>query len=113
MTAQYAFGTFFGGFLFPFIIRLCWGKLVETFGPIGGWLAAGFIVGTSWSLNHGAGLIFQSGTAWVDMGWAAGVGLFAANIVVDKADAGKGFVNFIMVVLGGLLGGYLVTCISG
>ena len=31
-------------------------------------MAAGFIVGTTWSLNHGAGMVTQSaGGAWVDM----------------------------------------------
>lgn len=45
--------TVFGGFLFPFLIWLLWGKLVENFGTFGGWMAALFIVGTTWTINHG------------------------------------------------------------
>lgn len=110
MTLQYAIATFSGGFIFAFLIRIIWGSLVDNFGPIGGWLAAGFIVGTAWTLNHGVGLIYQSGAAWIDMAYAAGFGLFTANIVVDKADFGKGIVNFTMSVIGGLLGGFILSC---
>lgn len=110
MTAQLALATLFGGFTFAFVIRMCWGKLAETMGPIGGFVAGAMISGTTWMLNHGCGMIYQSGTAWVDMAWAAGVGLFAANIIVDKADAGKGFVNFAVAVLGGLFGGFIMSC---
>ena len=41
--------TIVGGFMFPFLISMMWGKLVEAFGPIGGWMAAAFIVGTMWA----------------------------------------------------------------
>ena len=57
--------TIVGGFLFPFLIATMWGRLVEAFGPIGGWMAAAFIVGTMWAMNHGLGMIYQSGTAWL------------------------------------------------
>lgn len=111
MTFQLGLATFFGGFIFPFVIRLCWGKLVDVMGPIGGWVAAGFIVGTTWTLNHGVGMIYQMpDSAWIDMAWAAGPGLFVAAIVVDKANAGKGFVNYIMAIIGGTLGGFLLSC---
>lgn len=103
--------TLAGGFIFPFLIRLMWGKLVEDFGPIGGWIAAGFIVGTAWTLNHGVGLIQQSGAAWVDMAFAAFSGLFVANIIVDGADAKKGLVNVFMAVVGGVIGGFILSCL--
>ncbi|PKM52768.1 MAG: hypothetical protein CVV00_15730 [Firmicutes bacterium HGW-Firmicutes-5] len=112
MTLQLGLATFSGGFIFAFLIRLLWGELVTNFGPAGGWLAAGFIVGTTWSLNHGVGLIYQTGAAWIDMAYAAGFGLFAANIIVDKADVGKGFVNIVFAIVGGILGGFLLSCMG-
>lgn len=110
MTIQNVIATFAGGFIFPFLIRLLWGKMVETWGPIGGWMAAGFIVGTSWTLNHGVGLIFQSGPAWVDMAFAAGFGLFAAS-VFSGDHFGKGVVNAIFAIIGGTLGGFILSCL--
>lgn len=108
MTIQQALATIAGGFLFPFVIRLAWGKLVDHFGPIGGWMAAGCIVGTTWAINHGTGLITQSGTVWIDMGLAAGVGLLVASAVrggkVDKAVP-----NIVAALVGGIIGGLLLS----
>lgn len=108
MTIQQALATIAGGFLFPFLIRLAWGKLVDHFGPIGGWMAAGCIVGTTWAINHGTGLITQSGTVWIDMGLAAGVGLLVASAVrggkVDKAVP-----NVLAALVGGIIGGLLLS----
>jgi lmo0349 protein len=47
MTAGLAIATMVGAAMFPLFIRLVWGELVEDFGPIGGWMAAAFIVGTA------------------------------------------------------------------
>lgn len=108
MTIQQVLATIAGGFLFPFFIRLAWGKLVDHFGPIGGWMAAGCIVGTTWAINHGTGLITQSGTVWIDMGLAAGVGLLVASAVrggkVDKAVP-----NILAALVGGIIGGLLLS----
>ena len=109
MTWQNAIATLGGAFIFPFLIRLLWGKFVEDWGTIGGWMAAGFIVGTAWTLNHGMGMIFQSGGAWIDMAWAAGFGLFAAS-VASGDDFGKGLPNFFMAMLGGTVGGFFLSC---
>lgn len=110
MTVQNIIATLAGAFLFPFIIRLAWGKMVDSWGPIGGWMAAGFIVGTCWTLNHGVGFIFQSGSAWVDMAWAAGFGLFTASLVSgDKL--GEGLTNAVMAIIGGTLGGFIISCV--
>ena len=109
MTGAQIITTFAGGFIFPFLIRLCWGDFCDKFGPIGGWLAAGFIVGTTWSLNHGVGFMYQTGGAWIDMAWAAFTGLFLANGIVDKADFGKGIVNALMAVVGGLLAAFVLS----
>lgn len=100
--------TVFGGFLFPFLIWLLWGKLVENFGTFGGWMAALFIVGTTWTINHGVGMITQSGGSWVDMGLAAGVGLLVAS-TVSGGNFGKAVPNILAAIVGGVLGGLILS----
>lgn len=107
MTGSFAITTFIGGFTFPFLIRLMWGDFVDKYGGLGGVLAAGFIVATTWCFNHSVGMIHQTG-AWVDMGYAT-FGLFAANVAVDKSDVGKGFVSLILAIIGGLLGAFIIS----
>ena len=101
--------TFSGAFIFPFLIRLVWGQMVEDWGTIGGWMAAGFIVGTTWAINHGVGLIVQTG-AWVDMAWAAGIGLFVASALAGD-NFQKGLVNVFFAMVGGTLGGFILSCL--
>lgn len=98
--------TIVGGFLFPFLIATMWGRMVEAFGPIGGWMAALFIVGTMWAMNHGLGMIYQSGTAWIDMAWAAGVGLFLADVFAGKKINGS---TILAGIVGGILGGFILS----
>lgn len=107
MTIGNMITTFAGAFIFPFLIRLAWGRLVEDVGPIGGWLAAGFIVGTTWTLTHGVGFIVQTG-AWVDMAWAAGIGLFVASSISGDSTA-PGLVNVFFAIVGGTLGGLILS----
>jgi uncharacterized membrane protein (UPF0136 family) len=109
MTIQHALATVAGGFIFPFLIRLLWGKLVYNFGTFGGWMAAAFIVGTTWAINHGTGLIVQSeGGAWVDMAFAAGFGLLVAS-VVRGGNASKAMPNVLAAIVGGILGGLILS----
>ncbi|PAB55933.1 Lin0368 family putative glycerol transporter subunit [Anaeromicrobium sediminis] len=110
MTMANIITTFAGAFIFPFLIRLCWGKMCDAWGAIGGWMAAGFIVGTTWTLTHGVGIIVQSGGAWIDMAWAAGAGLFVAS-AMSGDDVSKGFVNVVMALIGGTLGGFILSCL--
>lgn len=42
MSIGIALATIAGGFLFPFAIRMMWGKMVDEWGAIGGWMAAAF-----------------------------------------------------------------------
>lgn len=101
--------TFAGAFIFPFLIRLAWGQMVEDWGTIGGWMAAGFIVGTTWTLNHGVGMIVQTG-AWIDMAWAAGIGLFVAS-VLSGDHLKSGLVNGFFAIIGGTIGGFILSCL--
>lgn len=110
MTLELAVATIVGAAIFPFLLRLLWGKLVENFGPIGGWMAAGFIVGTTWTLNHAMNLIYQSGTAWVDMGLAAGVGLLTASTLAGGKFS-KAVPNIVAALVGGVIGGLILSFI--
>lgn len=109
MTMQNIITTMAGAFIFPFLIRLLWGKMVDDFGPIGGWMAGGFIVGLTWTINHGVGLIVQTGT-WVDMAFAAFIGLFVAS-AMSGDNVKVGLVNAFYAIVGGTLGGFILSCL--
>ncbi|HFI0257029.1 TPA: hypothetical protein ACGOVD_001720 [Streptococcus suis] len=110
MTIQQAIATVVGAFIFPFVIRMIWGKMVDSWGPIGGWVAAAMIVGTIWCMNHFVGLMTQSGDAWIDMGLAAGVGVFVAS-VARGGKASKAQTNILAALVGGIIGGLLLSFI--
>ncbi|HFR3766050.1 TPA: hypothetical protein ACHVGS_000641 [Streptococcus suis] len=108
MTIEQAIATVVGAFIFSFVIRMIWGKLVDNFGPIGGWIAAAMIVGTVWCINHFVGLIMQTGDAWIDMGLAAGVGVFVAS-VARGGKVNKAQTNILGAVVGGIIGGLILS----
>lgn len=111
MSVTQIISTLFGAALFPFIVRLVWGILVEDLGPIGGFMSAAFVVGTIWSINHGleVGLIHQTG-AWVDMGLAAGVGVLTADVVSGNS-LKKALPKIAAGIFGGILGGLILSFI--
>ena len=109
MNITFALTTILGGFILPFFIVMFWDKFVEKFGSIGGWIAAFFIVGTIWRLNHGSNnpLIHQNGKIWIDMAWAAGIGVLSASLVSgDKIK--KSISTLFAAVIGGILGGFIL-----
>lgn len=110
MDIKLAIATMFGGFLFPFLVRMIWGKMVENWGAIGGWMAAAFIVGTTWAINHGLDkpMIYQSGGAWIDMAWAAAIGVFVGSVVMG-GKISKSLTNIAAAVVGGTLGGFILS----
>jgi len=110
MTLGHAIATTFGGFIFPFLIRMIWGKMVDEWGAIGGWMAAAFIVGTTWAINHGisSSMITQSGGAWIDMAFAAGVGVYVASFL-KGGKLGGSFVNIGAALVGGVSGGFILS----
>ncbi len=108
MTFQQALATFAGGFIFPFMIHLGWGRMVEKFDAKGGFFAALLIVGTTWSLNHGFGLVHQSSEVWVDMGLAAGIGIFVAT-ALEGGEVKPGLKFALYAIIGGLLGGFIIS----
>lgn len=110
MTISAFIATFSGAFLFPFFIRMAWGKMVDSWGPIGGWMAAAFITGTIWTLNHGipTPMITQSGKAWVDMGLAAGIGCWVATARLGFG-VKKSMKNVFAAISGGIVGAFLLS----
>lgn len=77
---------------------------------IGGFFAAFIIVGSMWIINHGMknSLIKQSGSVWIDMAWAAAIGLFTAS-VISGGKIKKSFVNIGAAIVGGVIGGVILT----
>lgn len=110
MTIGQAIATVFGGFLFPFMIRMIWGKMVDEWGAIGGWMCAAFIVGTVWAINHGLEnpMITQSGGVWIDMAVAAGTGVYVASVARGGKVKGS-LVNLGAALVGGIVGGLLLS----
>lgn len=102
--------TLAGAFIFPFIIKMVWDKLVQECGLSGGFAAGALIVGTTWTLNHGVGLIYQSGAVWVDMGFAAFSGLFFASCLNEDCIKEGGKTAF-FAILGGAIGGLILSCL--
>lgn len=107
MTLAQIITTFVGAMTFPLMIELAWGKLVDEFGTAGGFMAALFIVGTVWALNHHVGLIHQSGE-WVDMGLAAGVGIFVSGSI-KGGNVAKGLKVAGYAVIGAVIAGYVLS----
>lgn len=95
------------------IVMSVWGAFVgvESFGIIGGWLAAFAIIGPMWFLNHFLGLIpHDADSGFVDMGLGIGLtGLFRDTF-------GFGFDAFVeamptlgLVAVGAILGGIVAA----
>ncbi|MEB7375039.1 Lin0368 family putative glycerol transporter subunit [Enterobacter hormaechei] len=105
--------TFFGAALFPLMCRLVWGRMVDEWGAIGGWMGATFVVGTMWLINHGItpSLIHQTGS-WVDMGLAAGIGCWVATYKLGFS-AKKSIKNLVAAVIGAVLGAVILYCLLG
>jgi hypothetical protein len=110
MTVNEIIMTITGAAIFSFLVITVWGKLVNLFGAIGGYIAAMLIPGTMWIINHGVNnhLIKQSGTVWIDMAWAVGIGVcISSKIQGGKVTKAKN--TLMAVILSGIIGGYILT----
>lgn len=110
MTIQLVFTTIIGGAVFGFLCNFVWGKLVEQFGAIGGWIAAGALVGTTWALNHGMNFVHQSGEIWMDMAIAACAGglVFSA---INGGKLSKAMPTLCGTIIGGIVAGAALSVI--
>lgn len=109
MTLGHGVATLAGAFIFPFLVRMLWDKMVKEWGSIGGLAAIVFVVLLSWTLNHGANnpFIYQAGGVWIDQAVAATVGL----IVVTKLKGGsikKASPTILTGILAGVLAGIII-----
>lgn len=99
------------------IVMSVWGPFVqvESFGIIGGWLAAFAIIGPMWFMNHFLGLIYHSeGSSFVDMGLGiALVGIFRDVFLFDGVATFMAAVpTMLLVALGASLGGFAAAKVS-
>ena len=108
MTLTNMITTFLGAALFPFMLKLFFDRFVDKMGAIGGFAAAGVIIGSVWLVNHGLPLIDQSGPIWVDMAFAAGTGVLVASII-NKGSFTKALPNLFLAFMGGLLAGGVIS----
>lgn len=110
-TSVHIISTLFGAALFPFMLAVGWGKMVEAWGAAGGWMAGFWIVGVSWLLNHGLGLHHQAGEVWIDMALAGAVGLYVQSTLAGGKPS-KSVPALISGILGGLLGGLILSIMA-
>lgn len=104
--------TILGSFGFTLIVILYWGKLVDKIGVMGGFMAAMFIPGTMWMINHGLDrhLIIQSGNVWIDMADSVGVGVFISS-VIQGGNIKKANTTLCAAVTAAVFGGFILTII--
>ena len=140
MTPAGILTTIFGSFCVTFVVIICWGKLVEDFGPAGGMLSAAIIIGTFWVVNHKLpgfginpdciaspdggikqyGMIYQAyrgACPWVDMGTTIAIGLWCHSLFMGKPGERLALVRESLprvaaLVFGGIIGGAILGLIS-
>jgi hypothetical protein len=132
--------TVFGAFCVAFVVIICWGKLVEDFGPAGGFIAGAIIIGTFWVMNHKLpgfginpegiphpdggskqfGLIYQGfrgAGPWADMGAAVGMGLWVCGLCETRKGerrllAIESVPRLTAAIAGGIVGGVIVGLVG-
>jgi hypothetical protein len=100
--------TFLGAFLFPVALLTVSEYLIKRWGVLGGFYHASIVIGTFWIVNHGLGLIHQSGPLWVDMAFAAFFGLMIHSKYQNYSLL-KSLLNFASAILGAILASLLIV----
>lgn len=113
MSPLFSLSIFFTGFIFTFAIQIFWGRLLNKFGGLGGFLAGTFISGSIWIIGHGIKnpLIYQSGSIWIDMAWAPAVGALTFSFLQGHKIK-QSFSNFFAAISGGFLAGMLIYVLN-
>ncbi|MGM0303904.1 hypothetical protein IGI66_003569 [Enterococcus sp. AZ048] len=109
MTIAQAITTTVGAFIFPLLVRLMWGKMVDEWKAFGGLAAIILIVMLSWSLNHGAAVpfIYQSGGIWIDQANAVAIGVFITTLM-HRQSLKKSLPTIASAVLAGIFSGCIL-----
>jgi hypothetical protein len=92
-----------------------WPTLWQTFGIVGGWMAAVTVVPIAWYMNHRCGLIYnRPGVAWVDMAWGIAVGglVWAVAHRGIHADWTRMWPSLCCAIVGGTLGGIFAEVVK-
>jgi hypothetical protein len=101
-------GTALGAAIIAAMGFSIWPVLWQTFGVMGGYLAAVLVVTVMWYLNHRCGLMYNPpGAAWVDMAWGIAIGGVVWALVRRDFDVGlaRALPTLACAVAGGALGG--------
>ncbi len=104
--------TVLGSFMFTLIVILCWGRMVNKMGAVGGFLAAMIIPGTMWMVNHGLErhMITQAGAVWIDMAVSVGIGVFISS-VIQGGSIKKSKRTLSAALIAGIIGGTILKFI--
>jgi hypothetical protein len=85
-----------------------WPVLWQTWGIIGGYMAAILVVPVMWYMNHRCGLIYnRDDAAWVDMAWGIALGGVVWSIVRRdmSVDIRQALPTLVCALIGGGMGG--------
>jgi len=99
-----------GGFAFSI-----WPEMWKTYGLLGGFLSAFFVISLMWYMNHCNGTIYNpTGKMWLDQGWCIGAAGLAWSIVRFRGDLSAivhSIPTFVCCLIGGFLAGWVVWLI--
>jgi hypothetical protein len=91
-----------------------WGAFTNNFGGLGGWLAAFFLIGTLWYVNHHLGLIENKTEAgFIDMGLGIAIcGTTNGVLTNGPMELINSLPTLILVSIGGAIGGITAALIK-
>lgn len=103
-----------GYFLGSIIVNGFWSFFTNEFGAFGGYLAALFLTGTAWYINHYLGLIeHDEDSAFIDMALGIAISLVMKGYILNGLNSVVSSIpTFLCVVIGSSLGGYVAIKIE-
>jgi len=105
--------TIIGGAIVGALVYGIWPEMWKSYGIAGGWLAAIFLVGIAWFMNHWLGIIDNpSGKIWIDQGWPIASAGVAWAIVRFGATPTAAVGTAVCIALGGVLGGLAAAAVK-
>jgi len=99
-----------GGFAFSI-----WPEMWKTYGLLGGFCAAFFVISLMWYMNHYNGVIYNpEGKVWLDQGWCIGAAGITWGVVRFRGDISavlSAMPTLLCCLIGGFLAGWVVWII--